>query len=99
GPDSNPITVSRSSAMVVLSIRLEEEVQFKNYRVTIYDKRHGLVWENRRVPPNLKLNSLFISFNRERFRPGDYSLTVKGFKKEGEKVVIGTYPFSIIKTS
>jgi len=99
GPDSNPITVSRSSAMVVLSIRLEEEVQFKNYRVTIYDKRHGLVWENRRVPPNLKLNSLFISFNRERFRPGDYSLTVEGFKKEGEKVVIGTYPFSIIKSS
>ena len=98
-PDSNQVTVSRSSAMVVLSIRLEEEVQFKNYRVTIYDKRHNLVWEKRRVPPNLKLTSLFISFNRERFRPGDYSLTVEGLKKGGEKVVVGTYPFSIIKTS
>lgn len=96
---NNQITIPRSLAMIVLSIPIEEELQFKNYRITISDKRHGLLWEKRGVTPNLKLNSLFISFNRERFRPGDYSLTVEGIKKEGEKVVIGTYPFSIIKTS
>jgi hypothetical protein len=98
-PNPNQITLPRSSPRFVLSIRIEEELQFENYRITISDKRHGIVWEKRGVRPDLKLNSFFISFNRERFRPGDYSLTVEGFKKEGEKVLIGTYPFSIIKTS
>jgi hypothetical protein len=98
-PDFNQITVPRSSAMFALSIPIEEELQFKNYRITIYDKRHSLVWEKGGLTPDLKLNSLFIWLKRERFRPGDYSLTVEGFKKEGEKVVIGTYPLSIIKAS
>ena len=95
----NQINITRSTAMIVFSIPIEEELQFKNYRITISDERHGLIWEKRGLTPDLKLNSLFISFKRERFRPGNYSLTVEGFKKEGEKVVVGTYPFSIIKTS
>ncbi len=93
----NQITVSRSSAMFAFYIPLEGELQFKNYRITI-DDRNSLVWKSRNLTPDLKSDSLSIWFKRERFRPGDYSLTVEGFEKEGGKAIIGKYPFSITKT-
>jgi len=95
----NQIAVPRSAAMFALSIELEGELQFKNYRITIIDNRKNLVWENRSLTPDPDSNSLTIRLKRERFRPGDYSLKVEGLKMEGGKTIIGQYPFSIIKTS
>jgi cell division protein FtsL len=94
----NQITVPRSAAMFAFSIQLEEELQYKNYRITIIDDSNSLVWKSRSLTPDPELNFLSIWLKRERFRPGDYSLTVEGYKKEGGKALIGKYPFSINKT-
>jgi hypothetical protein len=89
------IIIRRSSTMVGFSVSLEEEQQFENYQITIFDDQHRVVFKNRRTPPDRELNSLPIYFKPGRFRPGIYSLIVKGIKKGGESEVVGNYPFSI----
>lgn len=99
-PESiNQIAIPDSAAIFAFSIQLEGEPQFKDYRITIYDKRQALVLKKDKVTPDPDSDSLSIWFKHGFFRPGNYSLTVESFKKGGEKVVIGKYPFSIIKTS
>ncbi|MGA9773595.1 MAG: hypothetical protein WBV94_31480 [Blastocatellia bacterium] len=98
-PDAiNQITIPRSSTMVSFSMSLEEELQFENYQITIFDDRNRVVFRIRRSPPDRKLNSLSIFFKPGRFRPGSYSLIVKGIKKEGGSEDVGNYPFTINKT-
>ena len=94
----NQIAVPQSSEIFALSIPLEGEPQFKNYRATISDNRRGHVLERRLLTPGSDSGALYIWLERGRFRPGNYSLLVEGFKKEGGKSVIGKYVFSIIKT-
>lgn len=90
------IAIPRSAEIFAFSIPLEEEQQFESYRATIY--RRGLVFNRRSLTLDKKTGSLYAWFKRGFFRPGGYSLTIEGFKKESEKAIIGSYPFSIINT-
>jgi ABC-type multidrug transport system fused ATPase/permease subunit len=93
----NQITIPQSSAIFALTVSLEGELEFKNYRITISDNRRGVVLSRPNFIPDPDSDSLYIWIKRGRLQPGDYSLLVEGFKKEGGKSVIGNYPFSIIK--
>jgi hypothetical protein len=91
----NQVILPRSSAIFALSISLEGEPEFKNYLITIYDDRHRLVWK-RGATPNSH-NFLSVTLRSDIFRPGPYSLTVEGVKKEGGRDMVGNYPF-LVKT-
>ncbi len=92
----NRIELSRPPASIAFSIPLEDEWRFEDYRATIFDSHHQLVWPNGRLKPN-RYNSLFIVFKPNFFRPGRYELIVEGVNKEGGRERVGNYPFLIIK--
>jgi hypothetical protein len=91
------ITLPHSSAMFAFSISLEGERLYDNYRITIFDDHHQVIWKSDRLTPDSD-NSLSVGFKRGFFRPGHYSLIVEGVKKAGGREVVGNYPFLIIKT-
>lgn len=91
------ITISRSSTIFAFSVPLDGEEQFENYRITIFNDHRRPIWKSRNSMPD-KYNSFSLFFKPELFRPGHYSLTVEGFKKEGGWTVLGNYPFQITKT-
>jgi hypothetical protein len=91
----NDILLPRSATMLIFSISLEEEKRFENYHITIFDEHRRTIWKNRSLTPNQ--NDIFsIPLPSSLFRPGHFSLIVKGVKK-GSEEEIGNYPFRIRK--
>jgi Putative zinc-finger len=88
------ISLQHASAMFILGVSLEEEMTYKSYGLTILDQRRQVIWTGRRSAPN-QYNSLLTLLRRDLFRPGHYSLIVKGVKTEGGVDVVGDYPFLI----
>ena len=92
-----PIALRRQSAVFALAIPLEEEMTYKNYRITILDHRRRVIWTKGKFAPD-QYNSLSVLLRRDLFRPGPYSLIVKGVKKEGGVDVVSDYSFAINQT-
>lgn len=94
----NRVSLQRSAAMFAFSISLEGETRFKNYRITIFDDHHRLIWKSGGLTLN-RYDALSIILKTDLFRPGHYSLIVEGVKEEGGREALGNYPFLIVKTS
>jgi hypothetical protein len=83
--------------MFAFSMSLESDSRYETFRATILDDHDRLILKNRKLTPE-RYNSLSIILNSSLFRPGNYSLIVKGVKNAGEGEVVGNYPFLISKT-
>jgi hypothetical protein len=95
-PDSaNDIELSRTPTDFLISLPLEGETNYKDYRITIFDGRNRAIWKRGGNKPN-RYNSLSVGFNSRFFRPGDYLLKVEGISGEGTPAQIGNYPFRVI---
>jgi hypothetical protein len=92
------ITLSRSPAGFVISVGLEGEAQYKDYRITISDDGNRAVLKRGGFRPD-RYNNLSIGFNSNFFRPGKYLLKVEGVAKGVGASPIGDYPFRVIKES
>lgn len=97
GSEQNKISLPRSSTMFAFSISLESDSRYETFRATILDDHDRFILKNRKLTPE-RYNSLSIILNSSLFRPGNYSLIVKGVKNAGEGEVVGNYPFLISKT-
>jgi hypothetical protein len=93
----NRIDLPRAAAIFAVLISLEDEIRFETYRITILDDRRRLVWKRGELTQGPQ-GALSIWLNTSLFQPGDYSLIVEGYDKEGRKTEIGNYPFLIVKS-
>jgi hypothetical protein len=94
----NEIDLVRSPLDFLMSVPLEGDTNYKDYRMTIQDNRNRTVWKRGGYKPN-RYNSLSIGFNSRFFRPGNYLLVVEGVTKEGALIRVGNYPFRVSKNS
>ena len=92
----NEIALPRAPTIFMISIGLEEEVKYADYRITIFDKLERPVLTRQGYKPD-RLDHLSLLFNSDFFRPGNYSLRVEGVIKKGEKNIIGDYHMRVIK--
>jgi hypothetical protein len=93
---ANEVTLTYSPMSFAISLALEGEQKYKDYRLTILDDRDRPIWEGGGFKPD-SYNSLSIGFNSSFFRSGNYLLKVEGFTDERDSTIIGNYPFRIIK--
>jgi DNA primase len=100
GQDSNEpvnaVTLPRSQGSFLISLGLQDEAKYKDYRVTIFDDRNRPLFRRNGLKPG-GYNFLSIRFNSEFFRPGNYTLALDGISEEGSTAAIGHYPFRVIK--
>lgn len=96
-PDStNELTLPRSAESFMISLRLEGEGGYKDYRMTIFDDHSHLVWKHSGLKPNNR-NSLWVRFPSSLFRRSDYLLTVEGVAADGQMSVVGEYSFRVLR--
>jgi hypothetical protein len=93
----NELTIPRSPASFVISLALEGDGGYKDYRVTILRDHGQLIWKGRGFKPD-RYNSLSVGFNSTFFRDGNYLLTVEGVAGDGNASVVGKYSFRVLKT-
>lgn len=91
----NEIDLSRARQGFLMSVALEDDINYKDYRMTILDSRNRTIWKRGGYKPN-SYNALSIGFNSRYFQPGNYLLRVEGVAKEGNLTRIADYPFRII---
>ena len=89
----NPVALPRSAAVFAFSILVVEDSPYRDYRVRIFDDRHRLIQQERRLTPVKDV--LTVLLNADRFRSGDYSLVLEGYKKGGGYEDVGYYSFHI----
>jgi anti-sigma factor RsiW len=93
---ANEIVLTRSSAWFVLSLELEGEPAYANYRATIRTADGRVVWRESGLRPN-RYEALTISFDSHFFKPGDYLLTLEGLPANGPPVAVAHYSFRVMK--
>lgn len=98
-PSSGPInqlTIPRRPASFVISVPLEGEVGYREYRMTISSDLNRTIWKDRGLKPD-QYKSLSVQFNSTLFRDGDYLLSLEGISADGRTNVIGKYAFRVSK--
>jgi hypothetical protein len=93
---ANEVTLPHSPIAFLVSIGLEGETKYENYRITILDDQKRAIYKKPGLKAN-RYNSLSIGFNSKFFQPGNYSLVVEGVVKKNGISLIGDYPLRIIK--
>ena len=91
----NEIKLPRAAKGFLMSVPLEGEAKYENYRATIFANNRRF-WRESGLKPD-PFNSLVMGFNSSFFRAGNYLLTIEGLPRRDDPVTIGHYPFSIIK--
>jgi hypothetical protein len=93
---TNDIVLTRRAAWFVLSLELEGEPTYANYRATIRTVDGRTIWRESGLRPN-RYEALTISFDSHFFKPGDYLLTLEGLPAGGQPVIVAHYPFRVMK--
>lgn len=96
GETIKEVILPRSNSGFLISLGLEDEVKYKDYRITILDDHERPILSKSGGRPN-SYNALLIGLNSKFFRVGNYILRLNGVTKEGGLSVIGDYPFRVIK--
>ncbi len=94
---TNELIIPRSPTSFSITVALEEEGSYKDYRMTILGDHGQLIWKGSGFKPN-RYNALSAGFNSTLFRDGDYLLTVEGVAGDGNASVLGKYSFRVVKT-
>lgn len=92
----NEVALPRAPVGFVISLGLEGEAKYKNYRITILNDRDRPVFKEDGSIPD-RHNSLSIGFNSTFFRPGNYLIVVEGLTHDGGTSPVGNYPFRVTK--
>lgn len=95
GGSENLLRVSRSEDFVI-SVPLEGEVTYIDYRMILSRNRGGRVWEARGLKADVH-NLLTVEFNSGAFTNGNYELTVEGTTRERTTKIVGKYEFRVAK--
>lgn len=93
---ANTLTLPQAPSNFVITLPLEGETHYADYRVTITDRQGHIVWRRRGFRPD-RYNSLSAGFNSSLFQTGDYLLTAEGLAQNNDSTVIGEYLFRIIR--
>lgn len=93
----NELAIPSSPTSLLISLTLEGEGGYKDYRMTIRGDHGQSIWKRRGFKPN-QYDSLAAGFNSTFFRDGDYLLTVEGVAGDGSTSVVGKYSFRVVKT-
>jgi hypothetical protein len=92
----NEVQLSRSQTEFVISIPLEGETQYSDYRIKIVDEKESTVLEKAGLKPDSR-GSLTLGFGSSMFQPGRHLVRVYGISRQGAPTTIGDYPLRIIK--
>jgi len=98
GPSSgsrNLLRLSRAEDFVI-SVPLEGEINYVDYRMTLSRNRGGRIWESRELKADAH-NLLTVEFNSSAFTSGDYELKVEGTTRERTTKIIGKYALTVVK--
>jgi hypothetical protein len=90
----NKLRLPDSPTRFLISVALEGELGYKDYRMVILDDHGQSIWKSGGLKPN-DYNSLSVSLNSGFFRRGDYLLTVEGVSEAGATSVVGKYQFRL----
>jgi hypothetical protein len=93
---TNELSLPRTPTDFVISIPLEGESGYKNYRMTISSAQNQLIWTDRGFKPD-QYNSLSGEFSSTLFSSGDYVLTLEGISGDGSTSPVGKYSFRVLK--
>lgn len=94
----NEVTLPSTPTSFLISISLEGESGYKDYRMTISTAQNRLIWTHRGLKPN-QYNLFLVPFDSTLFSGGDYVLTLDGISGDGSTSVVGKYSFRVLKTS
>jgi len=94
-PSPVEITPPAGSSRIALSIPVEENKDFSDYRVTILDRRGVRVFNQAGFKPDA-YHALSLSLNANFFTPSTYELKVEGLTQPHQWSLVGTYPFRVI---
>jgi hypothetical protein len=92
GRPVNRIRLPSSAPAIVLSPEFEPDPDIQSFRATLLTKDNRRIWNSERLRPGSK-GSLAIRVNAGLLGPGDYTLVLEGFTREGRSVPYGRYPF------
>ncbi|HEY7213020.1 MAG TPA: zf-HC2 domain-containing protein [Thermoanaerobaculia bacterium] len=95
GEPAATIDLSRAGEPVVLAVDVGAGDRFASYRVTITRQGDGVVFRQAGLEPNA-LETIMITFPASFFVPGEYRLTLEGFRSPGNAEEIGGYPFRAV---
>ena len=95
GGAANLLRLSRAEDFVI-SVPLEGEVNYIDYRMILSRSRGGRIWESHGLKADAH-NLLTVEFNSREFTSGDYELTVEGTTRERTTKILGKYVFRVIK--
>lgn len=93
-PSSNILALPAFPIRFLISLALEEETAYRDYRMTIRKSDHQLMFNRSGFKRN-NLNSVSALLNSTRFKPGDYLLTLEGITAHDGSKVIGQYSFRL----
>lgn len=89
------IELPKPPASFMISVPLEGELNYADYRMTISDHGEEL-WKQAGFKPD-RNDSLSAGFSASFFPPGDYVLDLEGRTKENQWEDVGSYNFRLIK--
>jgi hypothetical protein len=92
----NDIRLPSASTGFLVSLGLESDVNYKDYRVTIVDERNATIVKKNGFKRSAN-NAISIGLNSKLFQSGNYLLTVDGISNDGAAITVGNYPFRVIK--
>ena len=95
-PSSNILALPSSPISFLISVALEGETGYRNYRMTIRDSEHQLILNRSGLTRN-SINSVSVLLNSRRFQPGDYLLTLESVAPHGSPRLVGQYSFRVNK--
>ena len=88
--------IPRSPADFLVSLSLEGESGYADYRMTLTDSRGRRMWESSGLKPDSR-NLLTVEFNSSMFSSGHYTILVSGAGKDNRESIIGKYPLPVVK--
>jgi hypothetical protein len=89
---SNELILPASPTRVFISLSLEGETNYRDYRVTIFGGQRQLIWTSRGLKPSHQ-NAVSVLLDSRLFQPGNYAVTLEGIASNGSFRVVGQYSF------
>ena len=90
----NEVIIDRSMKLVVFSVELETE-QYERYRAVALTSDKQAFWRVNNLRPS-RYGALTIGLSSKYFEEGNYLLVLEGLTREGQSVLVSSYPFRVI---
>ena len=91
----NQVQIPATSASVVLTAELAT-VDFPTYRATLATAGGREIWKGQGLRPDSR-DTLVLLLPASLLEPGVFRLTITGLQSGGGGVVVGDYPFRVLR--